>query len=71
MSDVLALNDFDRLAPAVEALARLPQLETRCESTRRDLGTKLAAHRAYIRDHGEDLPGIRDWRWPNGRRQPS
>jgi hypothetical protein len=23
-----------------------------------------ATHKAWIFEHGEDLPGIRDWRWP-------
>jgi xylulose-5-phosphate/fructose-6-phosphate phosphoketolase len=63
--DMAVLTDLDRFHLAADALARLPQLGTRGEAMRRELGAKLAAHRTYIRDHGEDMPDIRNWRWPN------
>ena len=63
--DMAVLTDLDRFHLAADALARLPQLGTRGEAIRRELGAKLAAHRTYIRDHGEDMPDIRNWRWPN------
>jgi xylulose-5-phosphate/fructose-6-phosphate phosphoketolase len=25
-----------------------------------------ARHRAWVREHGEDLPEARDWTWPRG-----
>jgi xylulose-5-phosphate/fructose-6-phosphate phosphoketolase len=25
---------------------------------------RLAEHAAYIRVHGEDMPDVKDWRWP-------
>lgn len=24
---------------------------------------KLAEHETYVREHGEDLPEVRNWRW--------
>ena len=61
--DMAVLNDLDRFHLASDALARLPQLGARGDAFRRQMEAKLAEHRAYIREHGEDLPEIRDWRW--------
>jgi xylulose-5-phosphate/fructose-6-phosphate phosphoketolase len=30
---------------------------------------KLRMHSAYVRDRGEDMPEIRDWRWSGSRSQ--
>jgi xylulose-5-phosphate/fructose-6-phosphate phosphoketolase len=61
--DMAVLNDLDRFHLAADALARLPKLRARGDATRSQLEAKLTAHRAYIREHGEDLPEILDWRW--------
>lgn len=62
--DMAVLNDLDRFHLAMDALVRLPHLGTRGEAVQRELGARLAAHREYIRAHGEDMPEIRHWRWP-------
>jgi xylulose-5-phosphate/fructose-6-phosphate phosphoketolase len=69
--DMAVLNDLDRFHLASDALVRLPHLGRRGDAVRTHLQQQLTAHRAYIRARGEDLPEIRDWRWPNGRRAPS
>lgn len=34
------------------------------ELSRIDRCWRAANHRHWIRSHGEDLPEVRDWRWP-------
>ena len=31
---------------------------------KQDLRSQLVRHGLYIREHGDDLPEIRDWKWP-------
>ena len=62
--DMAVLNDLDRFHLAADAIDRLPQLGERAAAVRQELAERLTEHRLYIRQHGEDLPSIRDWRWP-------
>ena len=61
--DMAVLNDLDRFHLASDALARMPRFGARGDAFRRQMEAKLTEHRAYIREHGEDLPEISDWRW--------
>ena len=62
--DMAVLNDLDRFHLASDAIARLPQLGARAAHIKQSLNERLSEHRAYIRRHGEDMPSVRDWRWP-------
>jgi len=31
---------------------------------KQQLRDKLIEHRLYINEHGEDLPEVRNWQWP-------
>ncbi|MGO4353061.1 hypothetical protein AB4Z25_14230 [Rhizobium sp. RAF36] len=48
---------------ALEAIARVPGLAEKHPQAVAFLHEKLARHRAYVRDHGEDMPEILNWRW--------
>ena len=62
--DMVVLNDLDRFHLASDAIDRLPQINGSAAYAKQALREKLIEHKAYIRQHGEDMPEIRDWRWP-------
>jgi xylulose-5-phosphate/fructose-6-phosphate phosphoketolase len=70
--DMAVLNDLDRFHLAGDAIERLPQLGARAAHLRQHLTDQLNEHRMYIRQHGEDMPAIREWRWKTtaGERRP-
>lgn len=61
--DMTVLNELDRFHLALEAIARVPGLAEKQPEAVAELHEKLARHRAYVREHGEDMPEILDWRW--------
>jgi xylulose-5-phosphate/fructose-6-phosphate phosphoketolase len=61
--DMLVLNEMSRYHLAIAALSRAARLRSRAGSVIDRFDERLAAHRAYIRDHGEDLPEIQNWRF--------
>jgi xylulose-5-phosphate/fructose-6-phosphate phosphoketolase len=63
--DMAVLNDLDRFHLAGEAVDLLPQLGAQAAYIKQDLEDLLREHRRYICEHGEDMPVVRDWRWPH------
>ncbi|HET8719210.1 MAG TPA: phosphoketolase family protein [Nocardioidaceae bacterium] len=61
--DMVVLNQLDRFDLAMDVIDRVPRLQARAGLVRERLKNKLIEHRIYIREHGEDLPAIRDWQW--------
>ncbi|AKR55846.1 phosphoketolase [Devosia sp. H5989] len=65
--DMAVMNGLDRYHLALGAIARLPHLAGRAGPVVAQIEGKLAEHRAYVREYGEDMPEIRTWRWePKG-----
>ena len=67
--DMAVLNDLDRFHLAAAVINRVPKLGVRASRVQQEIQGKLLAHKAYIRQHGEDLPEIRHWKW--GARLPT
>jgi xylulose-5-phosphate/fructose-6-phosphate phosphoketolase len=64
--DMTVLNDLDRFHLVLDVIARVPGLAASADGRRtaRYCDERLAEHHAYIRAHGDDMPDVRDWRWP-------
>ena len=61
--DMTVLNDLDRFHLAGDVIDRVPGLAQRNVNAKQFLRDKLAAHKKYIRIHGDDMPEIRNWAW--------
>jgi len=63
--DMTVLNDLDRFHLAGDVIDRVPRLQRVGAHFKQFLRNKLVNHRQYIREHGDDMPEIRDWKWPH------
>ena len=61
--DMTVLNDMDRFHLAMDAIDRLPQTGVPGFELKAMLERKRSEHTRYIREHGEDMPEVRTWRW--------
>lgn len=60
--DMTVRNGLDRFHLVLDAVRYLG-LGAEAAEIRRDMERRLNAHYYYIREHGEDMPEIRDWQW--------
>lgn len=65
--DMTVLNELDRFHLAIGAIKRLPLSNDAAAPLIAHFEEKLALHKNYVREHGEDMPEIRDWKWPYAR----
>ncbi|MFF5113832.1 phosphoketolase [Streptosporangium sp. NPDC000509] len=63
--DMVMLNDIDRFHLVMDVIDRVPGLAERSAHLRQHMADARLTARAYTREHGEDLPEIRDWTWPH------
>lgn len=64
--DMAVMNQLDRFHLALATLRRLPRLAERSAQFAATLERRLEEHKAFVREHGEDMPEIRNWSWPYG-----
>lgn len=64
--DMAVLNDLDRFHLAIDVMNRVERIHDTSAHVRQMLKNKLIQHRQYIYDRGEDMPEVRDWKWPYG-----
>jgi len=63
--DMTVLNELDRYHLAQEAILRVPGLADRHPELLDDLQERIAEHHRYVREYGEDVPEVRNWKWPS------
>jgi xylulose-5-phosphate/fructose-6-phosphate phosphoketolase len=66
--DMVMMNDLDRFRLAMDVLDRVPGLAAAHAGLRQELEDARLHARAYTREFGDDLPEVRDWRWPSDGR---
>ncbi len=62
--DMVMLNDLDRFHLVIDVIDRVPGLGSRAGHVRQHMVDERLRHRQYTREHGEDVPDVRDWTWP-------
>jgi xylulose-5-phosphate/fructose-6-phosphate phosphoketolase len=63
--DMAVRNDLDRFHLVEEVVHRVPGLENKAAYAIQAVRDKLIEHTEYIRRYGEDMPEIRQWKWPH------
>jgi xylulose-5-phosphate/fructose-6-phosphate phosphoketolase len=62
--DMVVRNDMDRYHLVMDVIDRVPGLAQRAAAVRQEMADQRARHHEHIRRYGEDLPEVRQWRWP-------
>jgi xylulose-5-phosphate/fructose-6-phosphate phosphoketolase len=62
--DMTVMNDLDRFHLAGDVVDRVPRLQRVGAHFKQMLRDKLVEHKQYVREHGDDLPEVKNWSWP-------
>ncbi|HEY5682180.1 MAG TPA: phosphoketolase family protein [Sulfuricaulis sp.] len=62
--DMVVRNDLDRFHLVADVIDRVPSLGSRAAYLKQRMRDKRIRHREYIARHGQDMPEVRDWKWP-------
>ncbi|MFS8775850.1 phosphoketolase family protein [Synechococcus sp. W65.1] len=62
--DMCVLNQVDRFNLANDVLERVERFKYRRDHLQQLIRDKLVEHKQYICKYGEDLPEVRNWKWP-------
>jgi xylulose-5-phosphate/fructose-6-phosphate phosphoketolase len=69
--DMVVMNDMDRFHLVMDVIDRVPRLVGRGAQLRQRMVDTRSRHRAWVREYGEDMPEVSNWRWPQPGQQLS
>ncbi|WP_182376798.1 phosphoketolase family protein [Nocardioides sp. WS12] len=61
--DMVMMNDLDRYHLVMDVIDRVPGLAERAADVRASMVETRRRARAWTREHGEDIPEVREWVW--------
>jgi xylulose-5-phosphate/fructose-6-phosphate phosphoketolase len=61
--DMVVLNEMSRYHLTLEALRRARRVPAGAAALEQHCHSMLERHASYVREHFEDMPEVRDWRW--------
>jgi xylulose-5-phosphate/fructose-6-phosphate phosphoketolase len=65
--DMCVLNNIDRFQLTMDAIIRTPRFASQADDARQWYSEQIQRHKLYVAEHGDDMPEIKDWRWPGER----
>ncbi|GGL22773.1 MULTISPECIES: phosphoketolase family protein [Cellulomonas] len=65
--DMVMLNDLDRFHLVIDVIDHVHWLRASQAGLRQRMVDARLEARQYTREHGEDLPAVRDWVWPDAQ----
>ena len=61
---MVMLNDLDRYHPVTDVIDRVAGFGARAADLRQRMADARLRARTWTREHGEDLPEVAQWTWP-------
>jgi len=65
--DMVVMNNMDRFHLVMDVIDRVPGLSRTAAWLRQEMVDTRTRHWAWTREHGEDLPEVANWAWPDAR----
>jgi xylulose-5-phosphate/fructose-6-phosphate phosphoketolase len=62
--DMVVRNDLDRYRLVEAVVDRVRSLGPNAAALKQRMQEKRREHRRYVDEHGDDMPEIKNWRWP-------
>jgi xylulose-5-phosphate/fructose-6-phosphate phosphoketolase len=62
--DMVVLNNLDRFQLALDVIKRIPRFSDQIEKATARYWDAMERHKLYVSEHGDDMPEIRNWQWP-------